>query len=64
MSVRVKLKTKNGPEETFTAESVERRGVEVWIKRGGEDLVKYKLEDLEYWTKVENPGTLIVSEEV
>jgi hypothetical protein len=55
MSVRVTLKTKTGLEETFTAESVERKGVEVWIKRDG-NLVKYKLEDLEYWTKVEAPG--------
>jgi hypothetical protein len=54
MSVLVTLKTRNGPEETFIAESVERRGVEVWIKREGADPVKYKLEDLEYWTKGES----------
>jgi hypothetical protein len=57
MSVLVTLKTRNGPEETFIAESVERRGVEVWIKRRGFDAVRYKLEDLEYWTKVDDSSS-------
>jgi hypothetical protein len=61
MSVRVKLKTRNAPEQTFMAESVDRKGVEIWIKREGAGLVKYQLEDLEYWTKVQNSETLLGS---
>jgi hypothetical protein len=55
MGVLVTLKTRNGPEQTFIAESVERKGIELGIRRKEAELVKYQLTDLEYWTKVDGP---------